>query len=586
MSEATCDFEAVVIGSGFGGAISCCRLAQRWPGKVLLLERGRRYPMGSFPRTPKDMSQNFWNYEPGKGGGPKHVRDDKLIGMFDIRNFEHMDSVTCAGYGGGSLIYANVFLEPPEAVFAQGWPSGMDRATLAPYYAVAREVLAARPVPDWTPGNANDPRRIERTEVFERVAQETGRVSKRADVCVFFGNDSKVPLPIGQQDLNRYGARQTSCTYCAECDVGCNTHSKNTVDLNYLHVAEHQHGAQIRTERMATSICPLALRNGALVPDPAATGEHGYQVRVRNVISDKDEVVTAQRVVVSAGTLNSNELLLRARDRDKTLPRLSQCLGQRFSGNGDFLSFVVQGEFPSSPNYGPVITQYTDHNLYADFQRDRAFLLEDAGYPAFASWYIDAQPGNALHGLGRALGTALTHIRNLIPGIGTGNLGPLLKDFLSADLNATSEVLLCMGLDAGDGCLTLSEEGDVNLHWPQQNSMALYEEILASGREFSALVGGKKFIPLPTWFWPLRNNVTVHCLGGCTLANGPDNGVTHGNPTDPSQRGEAFDYRGLYVADGSLLPTAVGANPIATISAVSEWVAEGITGIRPHADLR
>ena len=111
--------EAVVIGTGFGGAVSACRLAKRWPGKVVVLERGKRYPMGSFPRTPHDLGRNFWYLPDDRTRRPKHVRKgtDPSHGMFDIRNYKHMDVVMSAGYGGGSLIYANVFLEPPERVF-------------------------------------------------------------------------------------------------------------------------------------------------------------------------------------------------------------------------------------------------------------------------------------------------------------------------------------------------------------------------------------------------------------------------------------------------------------------------------------
>ena len=97
------DYEAIVIGSGFGGAINACRLAKKWPGKVLVLERGKRYPMGSFPRTPHDMSNNFWNVVREKQENPKNTGSKEMFGLFDIRSFEHMDAVVGAGLGGGSI---------------------------------------------------------------------------------------------------------------------------------------------------------------------------------------------------------------------------------------------------------------------------------------------------------------------------------------------------------------------------------------------------------------------------------------------------------------------------------------------------
>src|SRR2546422_3847923 len=117
MTTISYDYEVVVIGSGFGGGILACRTSKAWPGKVLVLERGKRYPMGSFPRTPHDMARNFWNLPDEDRARPKHVSEqDDLHGMFDIRNFRNMDAVVCAGYGGGSLIYANVYMQPPDEV--------------------------------------------------------------------------------------------------------------------------------------------------------------------------------------------------------------------------------------------------------------------------------------------------------------------------------------------------------------------------------------------------------------------------------------------------------------------------------------
>ena len=101
-------------------------------------------------------------------------------------------------------------------------------------------------------------------------------------------------------------------------------------------------------------------------------------------------------------------------------------------------------------------------------------------------------------------------------------------------------------------------------------------------KRYRDVVEGKHFFVLPTWYPPARKNVSVHPLGGCVLADDPAHGVTS---ADLPTFGQVFGYPGLYVADGALLPSAVGANPTATISAVSERVAEGITGIVPDGKL-
>ncbi|HTG33985.1 MAG TPA: GMC oxidoreductase [Thermoanaerobaculia bacterium] len=578
-------YEAIVIGSGFGGGISACRLSKRWPGKVMVLERGKRYPMGAFPRAPHDFARNFWNLcdVPGEQRPrPKEMQDSEAHGLFDIRNFHRMDVVLSAGLGGGSLIYANVFMEPPEHVFDERWPANTKKAALAPYYSIAKEVLGSRPIP-----RNGDPRReITRTRLFEKFAKAVGRDSKLVDINVFFGNDFNNPLPIGEQARNRYGALQTSCVYCAECDVGCNTHSKNTIDLNYLHVAEHRYGAEVLTEHLAHTIVPLGAGGEE---DPAADGSHGYAVYYYDLNQGKKLVNKAltNRVVVSAGTLGSTELLMRCRDLYKTLPRLSAQLGKRFSGNGDFLSFVIghekpaKGMPPANPNYGPVITQRIDCNLFEKFIKDRAFIMEDASYPVFAAWFTEGIKPRFMH-----LQAIWLWLRNAfgrwIRGTSPGSVGWALSDLLSGDISWNTSVLLCMGLDRSNGTMSLDKEGSVTIDWPQQDSMPLYKAIVEECKRYGKEVEGKDFFVLPTWYPPVRKNVSVHPLGGCVLADDPAKGVTS---ADLPTFGQVFGYTGLYVADGALLPSAVGANPTATISALSERVAEGITGIAPDAEL-
>jgi cholesterol oxidase len=554
-------FEAVVVGSGFGGAITACRLSKKWPGKVLLLERGKRYPMGSFPRTPHDIGRNFWNLSSESRSRPKNLPKDDLHGMFDIRSFGHMDAVLCAGLGGGSLIYANVFMEPPDEVFRQGWPESCHKHALRPYYQLVKTVLGARPIP-----KSHDPRRrILRTELFQKLAKEQGRDSQLVDINVFFGNNFTDPTP-------------TSCVYCAECDIGCNTHSKNTLDLNYLFVAENRYKAKILTEHLVEKIAPVD-ENGK--DDPNANGYHGYRIYYRDLNSKKEDTVLTGRVIISAGTLGSNELLLRCRDVFKTLPNINQNLGQGFSGNGDFLSFVIEGKRPADPNYGPVITQRIDYNLFNDFERERAFILEDAGYPTLTAWYVEGMRPRWSSFLAIAKIIKQAFARWFL-GKSMGRIGSAFHDLLGNDVSYRSSVLLCMGLDRGNGTITLNKNGYAQINWPYRDSLSLYRAILNAGKYFRSQVGAKAFFPLPSWWWPFRKNITVHLLGGCRLAENPAKGVISAKP---EEMGQVFGYKGLYVADGSIVPTAVGANPAATISALAERVAEGITGIKPDPSL-
>lgn len=570
-------YEAVVIGSGFGGAITSCRLSRKWPGKVMVLERGKRYPIGSFPRKPHDMARNFWNLPSEKRPRPGSLPgDEEEHGMFDVRNYKHMDVVIGAGLGGGSLIYANVFLEPPDGVFDDRWPESCKKERLMPYYRIAKDVLGARPIPR----NGDPRRKIIRTELFEQVARELGRESRLVDINVFFGNDFQEPLPIGHQARNRYGAVQTSCVYCAECDVGCNTHSKNTLDLNYLFVAEKRHGAQVLTEHQAERIVPV---DSLSQDDPSASGEHGYRVYYRDLTTSAhtEHAVLTRRVILSAGTLGSNEILLRARDVHGTLPKISSMLGQHFSGNGDFLAFVVGSDRPADPNYGPVITQRIDFNLFGGFNGRHAFIMEDAGYPNFLGWFVEGIKPGYLR-LGAIWDTLAATVRRWASGRRTGSIGYALGDLLKGDISWKTSVLLCMGLDRSNGLISLDDRGYLTVDWPYKDSLSLYDAILDAGKQFRKTVGAKHYIPLPTWNWPWRNNITVHPLGGCVLGDDRAGGVTDANR---ETFGQVFGYQGLYVADGAIVPTAVGANPTSTISALSEMVAEGITGVKPDVDL-
>lgn len=588
--ETTLQHEVVIIGSGFGGSVMSARLSKRWLGRVLLLERGKAYPLGGYPRSPHDMADNVWSPQGDSTRRLRGVRrQDKrghLTGMFDIRHFGKIDTVTSAVLGGGSQIFANVFLRPPEAVFEQNWPATVRREVLVPYYDVAQQVLGARPVPPAHDG-PSDRRYIQRTIEFQVFAREARLPTRLADICVFFGNGysyggDQQPTAMGVQEKNRYGALQTSCTYCGECNIGCNLQAKNSLDRNYLHVAQTRYRMAVRTQAAAERIVPL---NHAQQDDPGADGTHGYRVVFRDMQSGEEHSVTAQRVVVSAGALGSSELLLRCRDVYRSLPRISQRLGRQFSGNGDFLSFALSGKRQINSTYGPVITQYADHHLFDKLDRGQAFILQDASYPTQAAWAVAIleQMMNPLPKLILMIRQACLHAFGFPrSGCKNSSVGYLMRELFSHDLSQYSAVLLCMGLDKANGTLRLNEEGWLDIDWPQESNRPLYDAMLKLGKGFTGFIGGKHFLPMPTWLWPIKNNVTVHPLGGCALAESPEQGVVS---AQDGSRGQVFGYCGLYVADGALMPTALGANPAATIAALSEWIAHDITGVVPDAEL-
>ena len=196
--------------------------------------------------------------------------------------------------------------------------------------------MLARPVPQ----NGEPGRELRKLNYHKTIAAGTGGQSELLDIAVFFGNDFAHPTAIGEEQTNVYGAKQTSCLYCAECLLGCNFHAKNSTDLNYLHVAEKQYGMRVLTEKRVDKIVPM---NGLGWNSPLSDGSNGFRVHYSDALGTflNTQSVTAKRVIVAAGALGSTELLLRNRYVHGTLLSLSPTLGHDFSGNGDWIGMVI-----------------------------------------------------------------------------------------------------------------------------------------------------------------------------------------------------------------------------------------------------
>ena len=331
-------YDAIVIGSGFGGSVAACRLAQAGL-KVGVLERGRRYDINPFPRDWKDPV-NGWIWEAGQG-------------LFDVKLFQQMAVVQAAGLGGGSLIYANVHLRAPEDVFRRGWPNGYNRKALDPYYDLVAYMLDINPI-------NRSPRGLPaKTERMRVAAESLGRGGQFCypNIAVNFGPD--------ETHANKFGAPQRGCNYCGECDIGCNIHAKNTLEYNYLKLARDC-GADLITQCEVTQIEPSADGYDVSFIDYMAGGARGAS--------------HAPQVFLCAGAVNSTELLLKCRDIHKTLSRLSARLGHGYSGNGDLLAFAFDVDLPMRPSEGPTITTGTVYSRN-DAGIDNYFIFEDGGYP-------------------------------------------------------------------------------------------------------------------------------------------------------------------------------------------------------------
>lgn len=524
-------YDVIVIGSGFGGAVSAARLAQAGLS-VAVLERGRRWGKSEFPRTPSQLSRGFW-------------QDREAHGFLEYRAFARMDVIQGVGVGGGSLHYFNVHLRPQAAVFARPrWPALIRRVALDPYYELAEQMLGSERL-DTRPERPLPPR----TRAFVEAARRAGYAPGLVPIGVYTGPERLHPLG---------GNPQTACVNCGNCLLGCHVHAKNTLDFTYLGLAERRHGAEVFPSHAVEGIEPQ--------------GDGSYRVRFRRLDPERPRSgepgsVVAQRVVVAAGTLGSNELLLRCRDVDRTLPRLSRALGRGFSGNGDMLfACALATDAEVDPGFGPSIT--------AGFEltrRGHRIMVEDLGFPDPFFWYLEgilpprhrrllglkqlarAYVLSAL-GLAPRVSRVSNEVDNLIANGRTGHVLPFLG----------------MGDDAGDGVLSL-RAGELDLRWSHAASRAMFREMERVMREVSAAAGGRYRRSL-LWKWPFRKLLTAHPLGGCAVGDSPGTSVSN-------HYGQVWNYPGLYVIDGSMVPTALAANPSLTISALAEraafWILHG-----------
>ncbi len=528
-------FDAVVIGSGFGGAVAACRLAERGRS-VLVLERGRRWGRADFPRPGQEDAP--WWFEPEARSTLHGARGPKP-GIFERRRFLNMQVIVAAGVGGGSLVYTNVQKVPPADVFRR-WPAPISLDYLRPYYERVRGMLEPAPIP-------HDLQRIRAFEAAHARAGLSGRV-EHPDLAIRFGEGDA-------ETVNKFGAAQQPCNLCGTCVFGCDRHAKNTLDLTYLKRAESL-GAEVWPLCQVTRIAPassgyeVSLVRRASVTE-AALRDADAALRVKE---HGEERVVGRAVFLAAGSLGTTELLLRARDFDRTLPNLSPRLGHNWSANGDFFAGLLNAREPIVPTVGPSVAAAADASALG-------FYLMEGAIPSSL-----ARPESRWARRGVALALRLLSLLRLRTlrrppePPQSDSCGDREADELLRHLGA----FFLMGRDASNGRLVLDSKGALQLLWGWRESEPLLGKMRRYLGELGRGYGGSMLIPQP--WWPLTLG-TVHPLGGCPMGRDAFEGVA-------DSFGRVFGYPNLYVCDGSLIPSALGVPPSMTIAALAEHVAE------------
>lgn len=584
-------FDVIIIGSGYGGAVAASRLGRALDEKgnklkVCLLERGREYVPGAFPESFSQL--------------PAHIRFTRsdsaeptgsLDGLFDFRLHGDVSALVGNGLGGGSLINASVAESPSPVVFRDAaWPSRLradaENGRLGEAFNRARTMLGVLPTTSPKNGDAaweKDPRNTPKYRELARFAAEVGLRARPAALTIT-ANDG----------LNRQGITQRACIRCGDCVTGCNHGAKNTLAMNYLadarrHRVEMYTGATVshivRTEGLWSVFFRLT--------DPAKCRIDRGPFELR-----------AEHVIVAAGTLGSTEILLRSRALGL---ELSPNLGKRFSANGDMIGVAYditrtkgeslqavcapsEGSIPDTRGTGPAIcgvvecpsipgvpgiAAFEDFAIPAALRRVFEEILTMAALPR--QWN---KSDLTLHG-NEANDPAAVDPERIDRALVIGAMGLDRAD---------GEIRLIKGAatrDARRGTVLSETDGAVRIHWRRAGDDSIYwgQERLCSR---AARQLGGIFIPSPFWrpfpeelseafSGPKQSGTvfTVHPLGGCPMGEDSTSGVVDdlGRVFNPATKAP---YHGLAVLDGSLIPIALGINPLLTIAALAERAMVGI----------
>lgn len=519
MTSNDLDYDWIVIGSGFGGSIAALRLAERGYS-VAVLECGRRFRTEDLPRSSWDLRKYFWMPRLG------------LRGMLRITTYRDVSIISGSGVGGGSLVYGQTLYRANDGFRTEFSRAVGEPVDLEPFYDVAERML----------GVVDNPTRTSRDDMIIATAADLGVGEDRfhtTRVGVFLGEPGRtVPDPyFGGEGPDRAG-----CTACGRCMVGCRVNAKNTLDKNYLHLAEVR-GATILPDRLVTDVQPIG----------AADGSDGYVVTSRDPgawVRRRTTQLRARGVVVAAGPVGTNTLLATCKHTG-SLPRLSDRLGQEVRTNAESIGAITL--------------------------RDKSADLGDGVSISGSLWTSDVMHmetvtyGGAADSMGLLFlpmtndGTRFTRPLKL--------LWQILRhpiDFLrsSNPRGWSTRSMAVGGMWNRDGAIRLEARTrrlgrGVRLQTRQDPDNPNPTFIPEVNELIATMADKYDAIPQLWASEAFGRSFTAHILGGAVVGKTAADGVV-----DPAQR--AFGYQNLLVTDGSAVPFNPGVNPSLTISAMAE----------------
>jgi len=527
-------YDYVVIGSGFGGSISAMRLTQKGYD-VLVLERGRRFHDRDFAGT----DWNIWKHQ--------WIPAIRCFGIWQNTLLNGIMILHGSGVGGGSLVYANVLMEPDDRLFsASAWGHLADwRRLLRPHYDMARRMLGVTPNPRlWAADNA-----------LKAVADalQKGDSFRQTEVGVFF-NEQTPGEPVPDPYFHGEGPERSGCTHCGACMVGCRENGKNTLMKNYLYFAE-KWGARILPEATVTDIRPIRETQA----DGARFDVQYFKTTAWPPRSLKR--VRARQVVVSAGAVSTNRLLFRCRELTKSLPMLSRKLGHNVRTNSESLTGVTSRDRKTDYSKGVAIGSIFRFDEMTQMEAVRFPHGSGATLRMLGAPLVDENLGTAA----RILNTLTQTLRHPLDFAHT-KLFPGTARRTTVILTMQTQDNL-MRLRLGRNLFTLFRKDLVCEHDVNNPIETYIEAAQRATRLFAEHVNG---VPQGMVNQTLLNIPgTAHFMGGVPFGNTSDEGVIDLNC-------EVHHYPGLFVVDGSIMPANPGINPSLTIAALAEYAMDRI----------